>query len=93
MPDDKQTAPALPCKRYDLVTNSRCGSSIEEMERSDDGEWVRYEELQAAFRELFIRADSYLSLLWHRHVPPDRKDIDLQINVERTIGDLRKASK
>ena len=32
-------------KRYDLVTNYRCGSSIEEMEPSDDGEWVRYEQV------------------------------------------------
>ena len=42
--------------------------------------------------ELLTRADSYLSLLWHRHVPPDRKDIDLCFDVDRTIGDLRKAS-
>ena len=34
-------------KRYDLVTNYRAGSSIEEMEPSDDGEWVRYEEVEA----------------------------------------------
>lgn len=32
-------------KRYDLVVNYRAGSSIEEMERSDDGEWVRYEDV------------------------------------------------
>lgn len=44
-------------------------------------------------RELLVRADSYLSLLWHRHVPSERKDSDLAFNVERTIGDLRTASK
>ena len=42
-------------------------------------------------RELLIRADSLLSLLWHRHVPPTRKDTDLMWDVERTIGDLRNA--
>lgn len=31
-------------ERYDLVTNYRCGSSIEEMEHSDDGEWMRFED-------------------------------------------------
>lgn len=34
-------------KRYDLITNYRCGSAIEEMEPSDDGEWVRYEDVAA----------------------------------------------
>jgi hypothetical protein len=33
-----------PLKRYDMVTNYRCGSSIEEMEPSDDGEWMRFED-------------------------------------------------
>jgi hypothetical protein len=43
-------------------------------------------------RELLTRADSYLSLLWHRHVPPERKsDAALAHDVERTIGDLRMA--
>lgn len=41
-------------------------------------------------RELVIRADSYLSLLWHRHVPAAQKDVDLWTNVERTISDLRR---
>lgn len=31
-------------KRYDLVTNYRCGDAIEEMESYDDGEWMRYED-------------------------------------------------
>jgi hypothetical protein len=45
-------------------------------------------------RELLIRADSLLSLLWHRHVPADRRgDFELQRDVERTIQDLRTASK
>lgn len=34
-------------KRYDLITNYRCGSAVEEMEPADDGEWVRYEEVAA----------------------------------------------
>lgn len=36
--------------RYDLITNYRCGSAIEEMERSDDGEWVRFEDVVAALQ-------------------------------------------
>ncbi len=38
--------------RYDLITNYRCGSSIEEMERSDDGEWVRVEDVQKQLEQL-----------------------------------------
>lgn len=37
-------------ERYDLVTNYRCGSSIEEMEHSDDGEWMRFEDHAAIGR-------------------------------------------
>lgn len=48
---------------------------------------------KATQRELIVRADSYLSLLWHRYVDPNRKDADLSYNVERTIGDLREAGK
>ena len=44
-------------------------------------------------RALLVRADSLLSLLWHRYVPPDRKDPSLVFDVEQTIGALRKASK
>ena len=44
---------------------------------------------QKDVRELIIRADSLLSLLWHRHVPADRKDAQLAIDVNQTIGDLR----
>jgi hypothetical protein len=32
-------------KRYDLVTNYGYGDAIAEMEPSDDGEWVRYEDV------------------------------------------------
>jgi len=39
-------------QRYDLVTNYRCGSTIEEMERSDDGEWVRWEAVQERIHAL-----------------------------------------
>ncbi len=38
-------SPAPRPARYDLVTNYRCGDAIEEMERADDGEWVRYEDV------------------------------------------------
>jgi len=34
-------------QRYDLMTNYRCGSTIEEMERADDGEWVRVADLES----------------------------------------------
>ena len=33
-------------RRYDLMTNYRCGSAIEEMEPSDDGEWIRYDDIE-----------------------------------------------
>jgi hypothetical protein len=45
--------------RYDLITNYRCGSAIEEMEPSDDGEWVRYEEFEALLMELSAASDIY----------------------------------
>lgn len=45
-----------------------------------------------SLRSLLIDADSYLSLLWHRHVPPDRKPFDLAYEVESVIGRLRKAT-
>jgi hypothetical protein len=45
----------------------------------------------SALRALAVRADSYLSLLWHR--PSQSRDVDLAMNVERTIGDLRNAAK
>jgi len=49
---------------------------------------------QPDLRELLVRADSYLSLLWHRHTSPDIKgDYLLARDVERTIGDLRSASR
>ena len=33
--------------RYDMVTNYRCGESIDELEKADDGEWVRVETVLA----------------------------------------------
>jgi hypothetical protein len=35
-------------QRFDLVPNYRCGSVIDEMERSADGDWVRYEDVAEA---------------------------------------------
>ena len=76
-------------KRYDLVTNYRAGSSIEEMEPADDGEWVRYEDVASIQREVLVKADSYLSLLWYR--PSTPRDTELQLEVPRVIAALRKA--
>lgn len=52
-------------KRYDLITNYRCGLAIEEMEPADDGEWVRWEDVQAALCADFKR--------WARHMPTCEK--------------------
>jgi hypothetical protein len=53
------------------------------------------EQLPAAYtiveRELLVRADSYLSLLYYRHSTLMRNDPD-RTNIERTINQLRKAS-
>lgn len=38
-------------KRYDLITNYRCGDAIEEMEPREDGEWVRYDDVEAIIEE------------------------------------------
>lgn len=45
-------------KRYDLLTNYRCGSSIEEMELSDDGEWVRWEDVLEMHDRLVAERDA-----------------------------------
>lgn len=44
--------PGDPMKRYDLITNYRCGSSIEEMEPADEGEWVRWESVASRLEAL-----------------------------------------
>lgn len=49
---EQRTAGKPVVQRYDLVTNYRCGSSIEEMERADNGEWVRYDDVVAAIGDL-----------------------------------------
>lgn len=36
------------CQRYDLVQVNACYTTDHEMERSDDGEWVRFEDVQSA---------------------------------------------
>jgi hypothetical protein len=60
------------------------------MSRTHDDHEKRAETMtHETIRELICRADSYLSLLWHR--PSMERDVDLTVNVERTIGDLRKA--
>jgi hypothetical protein len=50
-------------QRYDLVTNYRCGSSIEEMEHADDGEWIRYEDVEAQLAAQEQRAQALLAFL------------------------------
>ncbi len=40
-------------QRYDLVTNYRCGDAIEEMERADDGEWMRFDDAATAMESLY----------------------------------------
>jgi hypothetical protein len=40
-------------------------------------------------RELLVRADSMLSLLWHR--PSTPRDVELALEVNRVIADLRRA--
>ncbi len=49
-------------RRYDLITNYRCGSSIEEMERSDDGEWVRWEDVEPLLLAILADRSAYQ---WH----------------------------
>lgn len=39
-------------QRFDLVTNYRCGSSIEEMEPSDNGDWVRFDDVRREIQSL-----------------------------------------
>ena len=39
-------------KRYDLVVNYRAGSSIEEMQPADDGEWCRVKQVQELLQSL-----------------------------------------
>jgi hypothetical protein len=44
--------PVSPVRRYDMVTNYRCGESIDELERADEGEWVRWEDVAAALQQV-----------------------------------------
>jgi hypothetical protein len=46
-------------------------------------------EMIAVPRDLLVKADSYLSLLWYR--PSTPHDTDLQYDVPRTIAALRRA--
>ncbi len=39
-------------QRYDLVTSYRCGTSVDEMTRADEGEWVRWEDVDASLQEM-----------------------------------------
>jgi hypothetical protein len=59
-------------QRYDLVTSYRCGTSIEEMEKSDDGEWARWEDV----------------LAMHDRLVTERNDIDKKrtAEIERLRG-------
>jgi len=53
-------------QRYNLVTNYRCGSAIEEMEQDDDGEWARWEAV----------------LVMHDRLLTERNDIDKKRTAE-----------
>jgi hypothetical protein len=64
-------------KRYDLVTNYRCGSSIEEMEPSDDGEWMRYEDHEAIVAGYEQRLE--LICWWVRKEAPADAAVDPQV--------------
>ena len=46
-------------QRYDLVTSYRCGSAIEEMEKSEDGEWVRWESLLAVHDRIKLEHEAW----------------------------------
>lgn len=56
--------------------------------------YIRHlETVGLAQAALLTRADSLLSLVWHRHVPLDRKPPELEWDVNQTIGDLRRTAK
>lgn len=38
--------------RYDLITYYRCGASIEEMTPSENGDWVKFADVEAALRQV-----------------------------------------
>ena len=61
-------------KRYDLITNYRCGSAIEEMEPSDDGEWVRYEDVEAQIAEVKSDLDAFVE----HHLASEKAFVALQ---------------
>ncbi len=58
--DSDETRREAETRRYDLITNYRCGSSIEEMEPSDDGEWARWDDV----------------LVLHDRLVTERNDLD-----------------
>ena len=88
---------SLPVKRYDLVTNYRCGSSIEEMERNDeDGEWLRWEAaLEMTDRIRLEHAEwdktrvSELQDLRQRHHDLKAALLALQTEMEQLIEEWR----
>ena len=51
-PDAEGQPPVDRIARYDLLTFYRCGSAIEEMTRADDGEWVRYADVESQLADL-----------------------------------------
>ena len=50
------------------------------------------EEADHDLCNLLTSADSFLSVLWHRYVPRERKDIELSRDVEMVIAELRRRS-
>lgn len=47
LPDARIQSLLAKVPRYDLVPNYRCGGVIDEMERADDGEWIRVADLES----------------------------------------------
>jgi hypothetical protein len=52
-------------KRYDMVMNYRCGQSVEELERADDGEWIRYEDIEPLAHAATLLAKSLTDDMIH----------------------------
>lgn len=86
--------------RYDMVTNYRCGTSVEELEPSDDGEWVLHSDALCEVARLTAERDALRALLGRckeeltcrngfGHYCPNcgnSGDEDLRRDIERALG-------
>ena len=57
--------------RYDMVRSDRCGTTVDELKPSDDGDWVRYEDVQA---EIVCQSDRLLKAQYLLHCTRVRED-------------------